>query len=897
MPKIPKNPVDIAKLAKAIFPKTPLDIAMEQKNKEYWQGKGTRGGGVGRAREQLKDINYNYLSKEKTIKIENPESMAGGIFGYMSEKHQANLEQAAVGYYKDKGSAQAKSESEMYAKTRAMEEAVFYGEHSPETLLLTSRRARFWRQVDPKNMRKQFIMEQLGFTEAQANLLTSGKFPKGILRRQFAYKMAEFEMMGHLPRSEYLARIPSFGDTTRVISFGQYAQEPEAFFSGMFPSGKSMFIRPEQQRSFMSEVFGVTKIRRIAGTGKIVTPEQMSKVRIGAPTEDIEALKKLGTKAKIRQYIEGEIEREVPLARRERAGWVDKTKATTVNPYEYSVGKPGSKKGVPKIEDENSWFASMTRESIEGAVSEKIDITGQEGLVSKYGNEIVEGTAEAAEAAEAAGIDPWSLTGEATSGVESLYEQADIRDRSVAYLENTNWHQKKVRELKSYQNRAFVYEWVKPKGKGAKAKKERVFKGYSEEFNKYFTKGRKAFAATEISLKGKSQEEIEQILGGIKKGSTVQVQEGGKWETTVEEDATKLSQVYLQDTAEKSSKLFTSLENPIPVRAQAEQVIEVFFKKLKGRGGYGAYTAAGTFIGETSKTSAVPAKAYAKIFEFGGKYEVGWSGKKDAFSVSRYDAASQAAAEKSGEPIKEINNILDLDAQFRLKKSKDLQDKLKKIYEQTGEDYRLIAKYRFDRAQQKFVDIETNKAVDEAIAKTYFAQVEKTYARHAAAAERLKFKKIKTIDLIAGKASESAFGGKLPRGKNMVFAALSVSAALVALTAFSSRRRIMSPKDVPREAYGSNTDDERMFSGRPAVQNRANITPEYSGPMGYRTNIDVETTDGVGLDHRNFSEVMNRHASNTLRTSRGSVNMEINDNSDRATSYQLQRRYSNMLRA
>jgi DNA polymerase III epsilon subunit-like protein len=836
--------------------------------------------------------------------IGTPKSHLGDIdFSLETSQGEAERAQADVNYLREKMHAESRQELLDYYKNRAIEESVFMGAHSPETLALAKKRIPFWEQVSPRNMRREFIMENLGFTESQADLLMGGKYPKGNLRKVFAAKMAEFEITGHLPgRMSKLA-------SSRIVSFGAFASEPGALFSGMLPSGKSAYITPEQQRGFMEHVFGVTKSYRMAGTGELVTPEQMSKIKVVAPAEDIAALNQYGTKAKFRTYLESEISKERKLAKRERKGWVDLERATQVNPYEYNIGKPGRRKPNLKVEDEEMFFERMIREATEGAPAEDINLVGESVAAGTRSMEAIEGDikgltgkteAEREKLLQAAE----QLTGQAEIelgagvGAENLESAAaktnlysTVGD-TVSYIENTSWHQRRLSQLKDYYNKAFITEWIEAKGKSGKAIKEKVFTGYSEEFKKGFAKSMTSAKAMELSLAGKSREEIEEILGIVRKGSTIKVKIDGKWQTIVEEDADKLSQIYLQGTAESSSMLFSSLKNEIPVRAQAEQVLEIFFRKSKKKAGYEAYTAAGTLIGETSKKT-VPPKAYAKIFEWKGKYRVGWAPTATPFYASRYGTVEQAIG---GMP--EVNSLLDLDDAYRLRYNADVQDKLKKMYDQTGEDYKLIAKYKFDRTQKAFVDIETGQAVDEAIAKTYFTKIEKTYERHAKAVQRQKFSRAtRTLDLTAGKATEQVFGGRLPKGKNMLYAALSVSAALVALTAFSSRRRIMSPKDVPREAYGSNTDDERMFNGRPAVQNRANITPEYSGPMGYRTNIDVHTTDSTGVDPRNLSEVMNRHASNTLRTSKGSVHMEINDNSDRATSYQLQNRYSNMLRA
>ena len=895
----------IGEIVKAVHGVTSLEQIKKQEywdqvNQEYWRSREAAGlprwGGVGGpGKVAPSDIGTNYPGTVRSIRsIETDE---GRRLAHMPEESFREMQQASVNDVLQDILSSSAQELKDYEKMRAIEESAFFGEHTPETLKLTRKRAKFWEQVSPRSMRKGFITERLGFTEAQESILRSGKFAKGGLRKQFALKMSAFEMMGHLPRSEYLGQLPASAET-RVVGFGEYSREPGAFFSAMYPGGKSSFIRLEQQESLINEMFGITKTYRMVGTGKLVTPEQMAHIKVMAPSQDMAALRKLASKEKIRKYIERGIEREIPLSQRElKTGWIDPEKATIVDKYAYSVGKPGRRKAPPTIEEESDVFARVTREAIEGSW----------GKVSAPDLNVEQGIG-AAEGMVTPEVDPWSLTGESTSGLEAIRDEAksahvEISDASVASIENARWHTRELGRLKKYQEQAFLYKWVKKKGQ---SKKTRKFKGFTAKFEQASIAGRALFLSRELDLTGKTPEEIEIALENLRPGSNIKVQEEGKWRTIAAEDA-KLANIYLQDAAETSARLFSSLENPIPVRAQAEQVFEIYFKKIKAGKGkriFGGYTAAGTYLGKVSeKYSGDPnlTRGYAKIFEGKHKYGLGWAPTEAPFRWSRFGATEIAENEERAKaglaPKQEISGLLDIEPGYRLQEESMVQENLKKIYEQSGEDYKLVSKYKLDRTANTYVDIETGKAVDQTVAQVYQNKVTAVYEKQAKARARMARMKIKTGN-VAGKMDEvltgKTFAGK---GKDLLFGALALSAALVSLTAFSSKKRITSPSDISRQPYGSTTDDQRMFENRPISRAPARVVPEYSGRQEYTTNIDVYATDPGGIDHRDLSRVMDRHARNTLGVSKGSVSMEINDNSDNSSDRSRKRQYQSMLRS
>jgi hypothetical protein len=131
-------------------------------------------------------------------------------------------------------------------------------------------------------------------------------------------------------------------------------------------------------------------------------------------------------------------------------------------------------------------------------------------------------------------------------------------------------------------------------------------------------------------------------------------------------------------------------------------------------------------------------------------------------------------------------------------------------------------------------------------------------------------------------------------GSKLAYGALAVSAALIALSAFSSKRPLSSASDVSREPYGGGGRDARGGAG---YQQTARIAPEMPGSQGYTTNIDMQMQDDSGtIDAREFSNVMDRHVRTSIGGRGGRTNMEINDNSDRSSDQKRKRQYSSMLR-
>lgn len=882
-----------------------------KKNKEHWRSMEAgriRDAQAGvRASNSFGDIDYRYAQSAKTISVMEAKIRGAKLLGKTSEVQQLDIVRS---YYEDissKHTSERLQAAKDYFSMRDIEESIFRGEHSPEVLNMARRRSEFWHQVDPRNVSKRFLVEQLGFTQVQADILKSGKYQRGYLKKLFSSRMGEFELTGHLPKTEFYGKMAAGGDSTRVVGFGEYSLEPGGFFSGMLPSGRSAYITPEQQRSFISNVFGRTRMYRFAGTGRMVTPEQMRKIKISAPQEALRSLEGMEDLQLFQNKIEKRLRVYRKLADLERKGKIKKLEA--VDPYSYRAGTP-TRRG--KFLQTGEAGDLTLFEMMENDIQSSIDIMNKaEGEPLSEGGRAVEihpgmtkeemdrWASQATGMSPSAGqIEPSEVIG-VPAGSEEVNPALSTSQESVSYVERERFYQKQYKDLKSKYERAFIFDYVETRGEGGKKRKERILRDYAPEIRERFESELSKLGGINVDLSKRTLEEAEDIIEtALSKGATVYAREGKKLKEIESAPIENLGQVYLQDTAEKSSKLFSSLKNDIPVRAQAEQVFEAYFKRVKGKKAFGVYTAAGTYLGETRGLRGVPPVGAAKIFEWKGRYRVGWAPSDVVFRWNRYGGVEQALTEQ-GTKFTEISSLLDLDESFRLKYDADAQENLKRMYEQTGEDYKLISKYRFDRTMNSFVDVETGKAVDKATADTYMAKVEKTYRRHAAAYERLNRRKIRTSEIKSSKIGEAVQGlaGRIPKTKGMIFAALGLSSALVTLSAFSSRKQLNAPSDMSRANYGSTTDDERMFAGRPQNQPVARVVPEYSGSQGYSTNIDVYATDSNGVDHRDLADIMDRHARRALGSTRGSTSIEINDNSDKSTQYDLQRKYYNMMRA
>ena len=178
----------------------------------------------------------------------------------------------------------------IWQKGRDIEESLWMGEHSTtalrkfgkgkssikklvttpsETLSIIGQRMKAWGNVDPTSIPMRAMIDELGMDPRSAKYLSSGRASGKLwspLRSILSFKLAEKEVIG----------------SPRVASFG-HSLEPGSSYIGLLESGRVMSISEENQRRFAGNIFGATKTFRFAGTGKILTNKEMSKLKFGIP--------------------------------------------------------------------------------------------------------------------------------------------------------------------------------------------------------------------------------------------------------------------------------------------------------------------------------------------------------------------------------------------------------------------------------------------------------------------------------------------------------------------------------------------------------------------------------------------------------------------------------------
>ena len=791
-----------------------------------------------------------------------------------------------------------KYEDEEYRRVREAEEGAYRGEHSPNVLNLARDRSAFWKQISPTSVSRKFLTDHLRFTDTQASLLRSGN--NASLNKLFAARMGEFEITGHLPRSEFRGDMAATGATSRVVNFGQYALEPDSFFSGMLPSGKSAYIASEQQRSFMSNVFGRTRSYRFAGSGALVTPEQMNRLRVLSPKGEIPGLDSVSDLSMFRGKVEKRLSEYKKLASMEKAGKL--VKRERMDPYSFKTGTPGKRGNMLETGDDEglNLFELMERDAV---AAEDLVASPAEQAASKL---------EFSPNMSREEMDRYAaqLTGMGSIEGQEMFEQAEggltgVANEAVSYVERDRFYQNQYKNLKAQYDKAFIFDYIKKPGQ---KKREKILVDYHPLVKERYAKELQSLKAVNISLAGKAMDESEQIIeDAIARGGKVYAKGDSGYEEIASAPIEKFAELYLKDMESKQDKLFTEFSNDIPDRARAEQIIDVYFKRIMGKKAYGLYTASGTYLGETAGMAGVPRSktGAAKIFEYKGRYHVGWGPNSSVFAWNKFGAVEQASLENAREKAalekraldestlpREINNLLDLDANFRLKYSSESQENLQRLYLQQDTDKRLLSRYAFDKSNGSYVNVDTGEAVDKMTADMYEANVENSYRRSSKAADILS----KPFEEKSGIwESLKNFAGRMPRARALATAALGISAALVTLKAASAKSSPNDQRDVPTAPYGGSTTDQRMFTTGAIPQPPVRIATNYQGMQGYTTNIDIQGTDTKGISAAELAFVMNRHASNAMGTKSSGTNVEINDNSDQSNQYALQRKYANML--
>jgi DNA polymerase III epsilon subunit-like protein len=762
-----------------------------------------------------------------------------------------------------------------YRLQRSLEEGVFKGEHSREVLEMARKRMSFWENVDPSNISRRFLEERFG--AAKAEILISGRyrdFPKSAyaknLLKEYSAGMSEFELTGKIPGSALSAF-----NTSRAVSFGELSKDPGGFFSGLLPSGRSAYVSIENQPGFMKHVFGRTKFYREAGTGKIITPERMASLKVTAPSEELDKLSRYKTKEDFAQSVRSYLRKERKLAKLEKSGKLPIEEIETINPFEYNVGPSVKSRQPLSIWDEEALAAEAFEKS-----------TGAELSTEEKAAGIIAGAESEEEKRKALSDLAEQITGIPSEGglpeisvgnaldVEKAATERGIVQSTDFYIKSKLTHKGNVSRTEKFLAQMYDWETKRITTKKGKITKIRIRTAFSSRFSKRFDKYLASLKRRTVSLGELSPEQQEEALSKLRPGETISIGKGKRKIQVEEARLENFNQMYLTRKGGPATTL-TELNKNIPGRALAEQVFEVYFKKIEGKKKYGVYSTIGdVFIGETSsafKKAHPPPAAYAKVFEWKGKYQVALAKMQDEFYFSRFGGVEQAvAARREGEKGKrflpEINSLLDVDPEMRVQFAAAEQENLKKIYD--------VGVASFEGAR-----------IDEASRQQRYLNYQRTYKRPT---------KMVNLEGAGEKLFKSKFSGK---GSTLLAGALGVSAALVTLSAFSSRKTISNPADVRRQSYGPPTDEDREYQRGASGNSVARITPEYSSPGGYTTNIELSTTDtGSGVDYRELSRVMDRHVRTTLGVNRGKVSMNITDHSDRSSDRDRQRKYSNMVK-
>lgn len=869
-----------------------------QQNKEYWRAKEAAmvDGIKIPGRTPIQDLDFRIPTGIKELrKFYGIDALAP--IQRIYERNQADINKA-----KQISVAEKLYESEEYERVRGLEESVYRGEHSLPVLEMAKARSHFWTQINPSNVSENFLVDQLRFSKSDAMAIRKGGDKN--LRNLFSSRMGEFELIGHLPKTEFFGNMAASGPNTRVVNFGQYSNEPGSFFSSMLPSGKSAYIAAEQQRSFISNVFGRTRLYRFAGSGKIVSPDQMKKIRIIHQSSNLEGMSDL---TKFRTTVENRLGDYKKLADLERSGKL--IKREEVDPFSFKAGTPGKRGKMLETGDDEgmSLFELMEKEVLNPEV-EAEDAPIQTKAPGQMSREEMDAYAA-------------KLTGMSSEPAPEEFVSGSSKGE-LSYVERPRFYENQYKSLKEQYNKAFIFKMVKSKNAEGRMVRQKELVDYHPLLRERFKGALGNLIGENVDLTNKSMEEAEQIIeSSLGKGAKVKMLEGRRYNEITSSAIENFGQLSLMGDEPKSSKLFTEFTNDIPLRAQSDQVLDAYFKRIAGKKAYGVYTASGTYLGETRGTQGVPKTmtGAAKIFEYKGKYSVGWSASHNTFSWNRFGEVEQsilsgireknesekvrARIERRSPSLvhepKEVNTLYDLEESNRLMYSRESQDTLEKIYKQRILNLDLISKYKYDKLKNTYIDTGNMSTVDKITGDMYMANVENSYRRSSKARDILERSDPTASGSKTWKISEAlkGFSQRIPKLNNMIGIALGVSAALVTLSAVSNRRQeIGGQEDVSRSTHGSNTNDQRMFSGTSVTQQTARIVPEYQGRQGYTTNIDIRTTDNMGVNPSELAFVMDRHARVAMGTKSSGVNVEINDNSDQSDQYALQRKYTNMMR-
>jgi hypothetical protein len=826
---------------------------------------------------------------------------------------------------------------EDYHLRRAMEESPWAGAHSRGVLKTIAQRASFWSNVGIRNYSESFINRLPGLSPAEKRKVLSGRLgTRGRdkqLRALLALEAANFEVTGSVKGST--------GRSGRLINYGRL--EPGAHFVGVTQQGTIMSVLEEQQKAMMETMFGRSRKYIYDKSRRVVPLSAMKKIRIMGSHEGLSAVSQYGDMGAFRRKLRAELGQLRKLAKMEAAGQIFYSEeldplvgGTRQSPLSiYYDNEEEQIKGLLESTESKLPGANATAEELAGLSKEEMsqwaaNLTGETGSLegasepgAVFGKESEQLGEEAENVASGADNPAQALARkEAKQGYVSV--DTRINPKAGAYREMpTRYYQDRYarinRALKGgVVNKVLHKEIVKRYGgqeifdlqnkKGEKVRKK-VRDTYNAEIRQLYQEEIQRLGYVDVNLALKSPEQIEEIIAAARdkiggNGRLKLLVRGSKSlrETAIdihEQDIGTLAELNLSSEDGRSDAMFSKIKNDVPTRARAEDVFDIYFSKKTGSTRYAGYTASGTYLGDTFSDKKLSPIGRAKLFKDDyGNIRVGWFSGGDAqFNLNQYGAVE---SQKTG-GVKQIRSFLDVPKENRLQMSRDVadQEKLKRMYEQENMgDFALISKYKQDMQTKAWVDASSGQKVDEKIVNEHRATIEKQYRSRFMADEAVARRSmLKTAATpAAGKETSllDRFLSSSAKNKTLVVGAM-VAAAVLLTSKGSMRKMPTGPGDVPGGPYGDSDEDGKIFQNRRVPSGPARVSMK-GAVSGYTTNIQVDAEDMSGINPSELASIMDRHAKNVLGTKSGHVNVNITDNSDRATQYGLQRKYENMLR-
>jgi len=751
-------------------------------------------------------------------------------------------------------------EGKEYVANREWEAKLTRQGWDEETLGMARSRASKLSSISPRNVLPSYLEEQFSYTPSEISELRSGKLVFGSAEHEaFARHMGETEVIGGYSETGYMAHQAG---ASYLGTYG-YATENR-------PRGISRYISAEQQAEFIKDLFGITESYTLAETGERFKKENFTRVRI---LRDIDLADSL-TMEKAKEAADRRLQALIRLKRMEQKGklfhrvfidhFVNKQRQTFEDEDKWESFLDYLKSNPADVDPDE--LVDLAPEEVAEKVSleemsyqdiEEYEVTPEERLAIRE-----ELSRTNISAFEEVGSTQWAAARGETSTTGKVSSFGEER----AYRIAPEYFSKRLSKYQKLYNRAF------------KSKKG----PYSEEFIKGFGSGLRSEQQEVLSISGKSYGDIEDFFKMAGPGERIQAGKGNKWADLSASRVSSYEQVLLEDFYGKSVSLASFYDKPSAL-AMSERFFDVYFRKEKGKPTYGAYTAAGTWIGSTYPQDFVPpVKSKARVYwEPGQGYAAAWGpgiATKGLLELPQSQALYMTGDEAA-----------------RAKR----QENLERIYLQEQGDYSLISRYRLDPETKRYIEVTGREIKNPGIVEEYYQKAFSRAERSHLARERwqrMRVPRAKVDPSLMDKAL-GWFGGRSDRAKGLIAGGLIASAALLMLKATTSKPHMTSLEDVSGSDYAMSTEDQRIFQARRLPPPPARITPQYASGRGYTTNIDIQSAGAEGLNNEDLARVMDRHARMTLGTTSGKVAVDINDSSDKRSDHDRRRKIANMVGA